>query len=161
MQKVTEAIIDDLVEYYESVPETLVNKTSQYMDEYPTLLAYLEQESNHVLTDEERDLQWYIVVVCISAVLEAELEIREFTVEGLSNAEEYNWELLQSIDARSWRARLTPFFDSFPEEDLLAFVEDMIEEDEDSPITPIGREVIFVTAMSVLDCIFDHSVPEP
>jgi len=160
MQKVTEAIIDDLVEYYESVPETLVNKTSQYMDEYPTLLAYLEQESNHVLTDEERDLQWYIVVVCISAVLEAELEIREFTVEGLSNAEEHNWELLESAGAGTWRDRLTPFFESFAEEDLLAFVEDMVQEDEDSPITAIGREVIFVTAISVLDCIFDQSIAE-
>jgi len=156
MTKISESTIDDLVEYYESFPETLINKTADYMDDYPTLLAYLDQESNEVLLDEERDLHWYIVVVCLSAILEEGVDIRPFTVEGLSAAEEANWQLLQNAGAGSWRDRLTPFFESLDQEDLLAFVEDLLEDDEDSPITAIGREVIFISTKSILDCIFSN-----
>lgn len=154
MVTVPESIIDDLVEYYESFPETLVNKTATYMEEYPTLLAYLEQESNEVLLEEERDLQWYIIIVCLSAILEAEIHVPAFTVDNLSVAEEKNWEILQSAGGGTWRERLSPFFETFFEEDLLAFVEDMVQEEEDSPITAIGKEVIFISCKSVLDCIF-------
>lgn len=151
---VSEAVIDDMVEYYESFPETLVNKTSTFMDQYPTLLAYLEQESNDVLLEEERDLQWYIIVVCLSAIADQDIEIPEFTVEGLTTAEEKNWDTLQQTGSGDWRERLTPFFKEYPEEDLLAFVEDMVQEDEDGPLTTIGREVIFVTAKTVIDTVF-------
>ncbi len=157
MTIVTENTIDDLVEYYESFPETLVNKTANFMDEYPTLLAYLEQESNEVLLDEERDLQWYMIVVCISAVLESDIDVPPFTVVGLSTAEEKNWEALQQGGTGTWRERLDTFFDSYEQEDLLAFIEDMVQDDEESPITTIGREVLFVTAKSVLDSIFSDT----
>lgn len=154
---IPESTIDDLVEYYEAFPETLITKTADYMDEFPTLLAYLDQESNEVLLDEERDLHWYIVVVCLSASLEEGVEIRPFTVEGLSAAEETNWELLQEAGPGSWRDRLDPFFASLDQEDLLAFVEDLLQEDEESPLTTIGREVIFISVKSILDCIFAES----
>jgi len=151
---VPETTIDDIVEYYESFPETLVKKTSSLLEEYPTLLAYLDQESNTVLLEEEKDLQWYIIMVCLSSILDAEVHVPAFTVDLLTSAEEQNWDTLQSTSGGSWKDRLDPFFDGYPQEDLLAFIEDMVQEDEESPVTAIGREVIFISAKSVVDCVF-------
>ena len=41
----------------------------------------------------------------------------------------------------------------FSRQDLLAFVEDTLELDDSSPITPVGREVIFIAAKSVIDTL--------
>jgi len=99
---VPETTIDDIVEYYESFPETLVKKTSSLLEEYPTLLAYLDQESNTVLLEEEKDLQWYIIMVCLSSILDAEVHVPAFTVDLLTSAEEQNWDTLQSTSGGSY-----------------------------------------------------------
>lgn len=156
MKLVSEQIIDDLVDYYDSIPEMIVKKTVEYMAEYPVLLGFLEQESNHVLLDEEKDLQWYILIVCMSAIMECDIQIPEFSVEALTAAEENNWDILQQAGAGTWKDRLDPFFDDFPQEDLLAFVEDMVQDDEESPLTQIGKEVIFISVKSILDTVFEH-----
>jgi len=150
---ITETIIEEIIGTYEANTDLLVQHTSQFMEEHPTLLAYLEQESNTVLLDEEKDLQWYILVVCISAIERAGIELPTLEVEALEYAEEQNWEVLDGAGGGKWRERVTPFFEDYEQEDLLAFVEDMVELDEDSPITAVGREVIFITVKSALDCM--------
>ena len=47
------------------------------------------------------------------------------------------------------------FFQDYPQEDLLAFVEDSLIDDEenDTPISNIGRNVIFVSMKSFIDCL--------
>lgn len=150
---ISEEIIEEIVATYEVDTDLLVKHTSEYMEEHPTLLAYLEQESNTVLLDEEKDLQWYILVVCISAIERAGIELPTIEVEALEHAEEENWDRLEQAGGGKWRDRITPFFENYEQEDLLAFVEDMVEVDEDSPVTAVGREVIFITIKSALDCI--------
>jgi len=154
MDIVTENTIEEIIDYFETFPDKQVAKTSTIMEEYPALLAYLEQESNAVLLEEEKDLQWYIIVVCISSMLDQEIHVPAFTEELLTSAEEQNWEVLEATKSKDWREKLTPFFTDYKQEDLLAFVEDILQEDEDTELTPIGREVIFITAKSVIDAVF-------
>ena len=45
------------------------------------------------------------------------------------------------------------FFEDYAQEDMLAFVEDNLVEDEDSTITKEGREPIFVALKSVIDVL--------
>jgi len=152
MTFIKEEIIDGVVARFEEKAEDLVTRTSEIMESHPTLLAYLDQESNDVLLEEERDLQWYIAVVSLTAIENSGESLPEFDVEDLSHAEESNWELLQESGSGSWRDRLDPFFNEYEQEDLLAFLEDMVQEDEDSPVTNVGREVIFVTVKAIIDC---------
>ncbi|MEO0876376.1 MAG: hypothetical protein AAFY48_17390, partial [Bacteroidota bacterium] len=46
------------------------------------------------------------------------------------------------------------FFKQHPaEEELLALVEDAILDDDESPVTNEGREPIFVSLKSIIDCL--------
>jgi hypothetical protein len=47
------------------------------------------------------------------------------------------------------------FFDGYPQEDLLAFLEDSLQQDEENPVTGVGAELIAVTAKSIIDVLHD------
>ena len=50
-----------------------------------------------------------------------------------------------------WRRRLDAFFKNYSEEDLLAFVEDILVEDEDQELTTVGKEIILICSKSLID----------
>ena len=82
--------------------------------------------------------------------LPSDFSINEKT---LGEAEERNWTLLQSSKSNNFQERLNPFFENYPQEDLLAFVEDALaDEEDDGLLTREGREPIFITLKSILDC---------
>jgi hypothetical protein len=75
---------------------------------------------------------------------------------ALEAAEEANWESLESVTAKRFRDRMTPFFEGYDQEDLLAFVEDSLTEDEEDTenvVTKEGREPMFVALKSVIDAL--------
>ena len=83
--------------------------------------------------------------------------LSELTMSGsvdLANNEEANWELLHEQPKGTFRDKITPFFENNEQEDLLAFVEDTLEQEEDSPVTTVGRDVIFISSKTVIDSIF-------
>ena len=45
------------------------------------------------------------------------------------------------------------FFENYQQEDLLAFVEDSLIDDEDEIVTKVGREPMFVALKSIIDCL--------
>ncbi|MFK8104727.1 MAG: hypothetical protein AB8G15_19570, partial [Saprospiraceae bacterium] len=74
----------------------------------------------------------------------------------LEEKEEDNWEKLENVPAGSFRDRLDVFFKDYPQEDLLAFAEDaLVEEEEDSDInlTKEGKELMFVALKTIIDCL--------
>ena len=73
--------------------------------------------------------------------------------KALENAEEQNWERLDGVTAKRFRDRMDIFFENYSQEDLLAFVEDNLVEDEDSVVTKEGREPMFVALKSVIDVL--------
>jgi len=150
---VSEQIIEKVIANFAEDEQLYINALSDIMEDQPALLAFLSQESNDVLTENEKDILWYITLIIISSALENEYEFGELPDHSLSQKEETNWEILQEQAKGTFRDRITPFFEEFSEEDLLAFVEDSLEVDDDSPITAVGREVIFISAKSIIDSI--------
>lgn len=75
------------------------------------------------------------------------------TEEKLGEAEEKNWELMNEVTAKRFRDRLDRFFEQYPQEDLLAFIEDALADDEDgeSIVSPESREPIFIALKSMID----------
>ena len=57
------------------------------------------------------------------------------------------------MTAKRFRDRMDIFFENYSQEDLLAFVEDNLVEDEDSLVTKEGREPMFVALKSVIDIL--------
>ena len=62
--------------------------------------------------------------------------------EEIEEIEEQNWTLLNETKAKGFREKLDAFFEDYPQEDLLAFVEDALVEDEDDFLTKEGKELI-------------------
>jgi hypothetical protein len=152
---VTEATIEEVLESYVNDREEYEKSLSDLMDQQPPLLAFLAQESNDVLTEEEKDVLWYIILIIITSSRRFGISVGELSDSDLGNNEESNWEILQQQPKGSFREKITHFFEDYEQEDLLAFVEDTLELEDDSPVTSVGRDVIFISAKTVIDSIFN------
>ena len=154
MQMIPESIIDELVLELEENPATLQEGFQIFDEEQPALLAYLLSESFEILTKDERDLMLYMAVVIFLAFKRSGNSIPTINEEAIGQTEERNWELMISSKASKFRDRLTPFFENYPQEDLLAFVEDALTIDEEEElVTKEGREPIFVGLRSIIDVL--------
>jgi len=150
---VPESIIEQIIDHYENDEEAYVKALAEIMETQPALLAFLNQESIDILLEDEKDILWYIVLVVYHSILKSEEEIAEISDETLGKKEESNWTLFQEQPRGTFREKITVFFDNYHQEDLLAFVEDTLELDDESPMTSVGREVIFISAKSIIDTL--------
>ena len=150
---ISESIIEEVIDHYENKEETYINALAEIMDSQPALLGFLKQESTDILLEEEKDILWYIILVIYSSIEKSEIELATISDVKLSENEEKNWTLFQEQPRGSFREKVTVFFEDYHQEDLLAFVEDTLELDDSSPMTAVGRDVIFILAKSVIDTL--------
>lgn len=150
---VPETTIEVIIGHYENEEEAYIDALAEIMEDQPALLAFLNQESVDILLEEEKDILWYIILVIYNSTEKSQEEMVEVSDVRLSENEENNWEVFQVQPRGTFREKVTVFFENYHEEDLLAFVEDTLELDDSSPITPVGREVIFIAAKSVIDTL--------
>ena len=125
-------------------------------EKQPVLLGYVLSEDFELLTNEEREWLLYLVLVVWKATEKVHGKIGPLSKNALETAEEANWERLEPVTAKRFRDRMTPFFDNYDQEDLLAFVEDSLTEDEEDTeavVTKEGREPMFVALKSVIDVL--------
>ena len=158
---IPESIIDEVVNRFESKSEQYDFLIKKFDEEQPQLLAYLCSESFDLLTGEERNYLMYLSLIVWQSVIEAEGQAEELDEETIGLREEANWSRMKNISERKFRDRITPFFEGYPQEDLLAFIEDALvydEENEDIEITKEGREYLFVTLKTVIDSLCSVNV---
>jgi hypothetical protein len=156
MQFISESIIDQVIAEWSDRLETegIEPLLGELGDDQPYVLAYLTSETHDILTEAEREYLLFLGIVLWKSVRKEHPE-KEIAVEPdfLEEAEEEAWTLLQESKERAFHRRITPFFEGYPQEDLLAFVEDTLAADEDSPITQTGREPLFVASKAILDAL--------
>lgn len=150
---ISESIIEQVIDFYENDQEAYVDALATIMETQPALLAFLSQESIDILLEEEKDILWYMVLVVYTSINNSNEEIVEISDDNLEENEEKNWTLFQDQARGTFREKITAFFEDYHQEDLLAFVEDTLEIEDDSPITAVGREVVFITAKSIIDTL--------
>ena len=161
MTLVSENTIDAVVESLETAD--FEAEVAILGDEQPALLAYVMSEEFELLTQDERELMLYIIIVLWRSVerhkgaaldpLPDEESGYKHSINALEDAEERNWERLDTVTLKHFRDRMTVFFDGYGQEDLLAFVEDTLVEDDDTIVSKEGREPMFVALKSVIDII--------
>lgn len=123
-----------------------------FSQKQPIVLAYLFSENLNLLTEEERNILLYLVLVTRKSYLKMNrYEPAPISEDDLENAEDKNWEKLKDNSSKDFRARLDVFFKGTPQEDLLAFFEDVLMDDDEETITKAGREYIFIGAKTVVD----------
>lgn len=155
MEFVSEKIIDEVALSLEDSTGSYEDAVEQLREEQPVILAYLFNEELKIFTQEEKEYMLYLILVIWQAIKTANGDTQPSTsADAFTTVEEKNWEILQAQKKRSFRDKLDVFFDQYPQEDLLAFVEDALVEDEEeeSVVTKEGREAVFIILKTVVDC---------
>lgn len=158
MKVIDSNVIDAVIEELENLSD---EQYEQHMENFasaqPVLVAYLFNEENfHLLTDEEKGFLQYLALIAWTAIVKTVGNVEAVSEEAIGEAEEKNYAVLEQSTAKKFRDRLDPFFDNYPQEDLLAFAEEAVLEDEDDPealVSKEGREPIFVAMKTIIDVL--------
>ncbi|MEM1123964.1 MAG: hypothetical protein AAGJ18_26230, partial [Bacteroidota bacterium] len=140
------ASLSDNEAYYNEIVADMQGKQ-------PILFSYLLSESFKLLTKEESDYLFYLAVVIWKSLDEHVKALPILTSDLIENVEEKNWTIFNESKARGFRDKLDAFFYNYPQEDLLAFVEDALVDDEDSFVTKEGRELLFIGLRTTIDTL--------
>lgn len=155
MEMITEAIIDNVTQSIGEEETDFIDALNILEAEQPVLLPYLFSESFDVLYQEEREYILFLTVVIYHSFKAKFQTIPVVTEEQLGEIEEQNWDRINSVEVKRFRDRLDVFFDQATQEDLLAFAEDALADDEEgeSIISPESREPIFIALKSMIDSL--------
>lgn len=149
---VSEQIIDDVAEEL-GASEAEFQMTLQELEQHQSvLLAYLFSDNFSLFTDKEREFLLFLIIVVYESIKRVNGMPKVIDEEQISQTEEHNWTRLQGVKGKGFHERLDVLFQDTPQEDLLAFAEDALSDIEDGFVTKEGREAIFVTVKSVVDC---------
>lgn len=149
--QITEQIIDDIVIQLEKDSDYQSTIVEQFEKIYEDYLAYLDQDVLPLLNEEERDLLLFILAVIVEANMRTNKEINVFDLDQYFDAEEGMWASYEDNLKMGFRERITPIFEQIKEEDALAFVEDLLidddtvegQEDEANFLSSTGRDIIW------------------
>ncbi|RMF27865.1 MAG: hypothetical protein D6765_06880 [Bacteroidetes bacterium] len=127
-------------------------------DSQPALVELLFSESLEMLTPEERNYLLFLAAVLWQTAQTLRPLRQTLDRSFLEEVEDRNWALLNASAERKFTDRVAVFFENYPEEDLLAFVEDALFPAEDPEreefITREGREPMFVVLKTLIDALF-------
>jgi len=151
MKFVPEAIIDENCTIPEQADIMLLGK------DHPLIMGYLFSETFHFLTEKEKDYFLYLGMVLIKSFKTLHTEFRPLRKEYIEKTEEKNWVLFNESVGGRFRDRITVFFKDYPQEDLLAFVEDSLTPTEDAEnfVSKEGRDLMFVGLKTILDSLIN------
>jgi hypothetical protein len=138
--------ISDSDERYDAALESIESQQAE-------LMAYIFGEDEATFSDEEKDFLLYLLLIIWEAIRLKVSAIAPVTAAALAEAEEATWESMEANVGKKFRERLDEFFEETKQEDLLAFIEDALLDDEESPVSKEGREPMFVTLKAVIDTI--------
>ncbi|HMX38836.1 MAG TPA: hypothetical protein PK971_03640 [Saprospiraceae bacterium] len=157
MKFVSEKIIDRIIEELEDASdEQYEARMAAFAEAQPVAMAWLFSEQFDLLTEDEKGYLQYLCLIAWSAAERVGGPLEPVSEEQIGMAEERNYEILENSPGKRFRDRLDPFFEGTDQEDLLAFAEDAVCEDEDDPealVTKDGREPIFVAVKTLVDVL--------
>lgn len=119
-----------------------------FVSEEKAFTGYLLGDDFHLLTETEKETMLFIHLVIYRSI-NAEGKAKEFDSEKFQATEDNNWEQFNA-KGKSWKEKMDAIFDTYPEEELLAFTEDMLN---DESISDLAKELIFITAKSYIDVV--------
>ncbi|MEO0732274.1 MAG: hypothetical protein AAFZ52_05540 [Bacteroidota bacterium] len=150
---IQEATIERVLDRLESGTDDFALEMQDFAHAQPELMTYLTDEDNEAFTEAERELLLFGALVIYQSVTDERTEPQGIAGTAIGKAEEANYTLMGQTKG-SFRDRVTPFFAQSPEEELLAFIEDLlVAEAEDDSITKEAREPLFITLKTLVDVL--------
>jgi hypothetical protein len=152
--KINESDIEAIFDKMESKSEMDEKLLSAFANEQPHITTWLLGEDYKVLTEDEQDYLFFLVMVIYEACKSKLGVIKEIEGDMIRETEESMWTLIDGSEGKTFKDRISVFFERSEEEDLLAFAEDSLSDEDGQPddmITKIGREPMFVALATVIE----------
>jgi hypothetical protein len=159
---ISESTIESVIARFENGETDYDNAAREFAGRQPSLLSFLLSGQEGALSEEEREFLLYLATVIWKSVELGNPDLPTLDSESISAAEEANWAILEGSKKRNFREQLDVFFENYPEEDLLAFVEDALtidEEDLDDEtfhLTREGVEPLFISLKTMIDVLTEE-----
>ena len=152
---IQEATIYRTLDRLERGTEDYEIEIRDFAESQPELMDYLTNEDTEAFTEAERDLLLFAALVIYQSVDDERAGVPEASGTQISEAEEHNYEIFNRMKGQPFRDRLTPFFEESGEEELLAFVEDLLlaDAEEEDAVSGEAREPFFATLKTVIDVL--------
>jgi hypothetical protein len=152
MDFISEKYIEEVIELFDSEPNYL-QTLNEIQNLYPDLLFFIDQENHTLLTKDELTILEYLTLVIYQSVKIQLKKIPIIKANDIELNEEKNWDTFNTATSKNFSKILDTFFDGYKQEDLLALIEDSIQQDDENPISAVGREIIFVACKSIIDAL--------
>jgi len=150
---ISEATIESISEKINESRNSIDQAISDMQAKQPVLFSYYFSDGLKLLTSEEREYLLYLGLIIWQTISASIPDLPLVSAEIIESAEEENWQVLNDSNAKKFREKLDIFFKSYPQEDLLAFVEDAMVDDEDTFVTKEGRELLFISLKTSIDVL--------
>ncbi len=148
-----EATIDRVIQELESEADTYEQQMEALATAQPHLLAFVTHDDNDAFTEEEQRLLLFATLVIYRSTAAEDSPPPPVPAAKIEQGEEANYAIMQAAKG-NFRTKLDPFFAITREEDLLAFIEDLISgETEEDTITKEAREPLFIALKTVVDVL--------
>ncbi|MEM6771933.1 MAG: hypothetical protein AAF597_15230 [Bacteroidota bacterium] len=150
---IQESTIERVLTRLESGEDDFALEIQDFAHEQPALMTYLTDEENDIFTEAEREVLLFGAIVIFQAVTDERVAPESVNSTAIGQAEEANYALVGDGKGK-FRERITPLFEQSPEEELLAFAEDLLMGgEEDDQISNEAREPLFITLKTVVDVL--------
>lgn len=149
---VHEETINQWIEKYED-PNIFAQDFEKMVTEQLDLIAYINQDNLSLLTQEELTLLEYLTLIIYQSSKTTLGKNPLILGQKIEENEENNWDIWNNLTTKSLKFAFDKYFESYPQEDLLALVEDSLQQDEENIVTNVGCEIIAVACKSIIDTI--------
>jgi len=144
--------IEAIMERLQANPDLFSTLLDGLEKDQPAIINWLFSESFDILNQEEKQYFLFLSLVIIVAISEEMVIEHTIAPKVIEEQEESNWTTFSSQSAKAFREKINVFFDGYPQEDLLAFIEDALElEHDDQIVTTIGRPPMFMALKTLVD----------
>ena len=149
MKFISEEIIDKNIESIKDEnPDGFIKHLSE---DQPAFIQFIATENFKLLTDEEFDTLIFLLSVIWKSATDLQ-PLEEIDAQTVDENDEKNWAVVNELGNKNFGKVLDHYFENYPQEDLLAFVEDSLA-GEESHISQVGKELLFITSKTFIDCL--------
>lgn len=152
MKFVSEDIIDKVASGFD-LDQYKPEEEKIFLEKQQAIAAYLISNGFSLLTNAEQDYLAFLTLIIYKSVVAVNPDIAIVSEKELGDTEEENWSILNDSTERRFHKRIDSFFEDYDQEDLLAFVEDALGDDEDGIVTREGKELLFIALKTLIDCL--------
>ena len=145
MNFVSEQVIEEAMAAFELSEKTEKTVKKTFQENQQMLYTYLFSDSFSFLKDGEKEIFLYLALLVYKSFNTVNPDLEAIAEATIGQYEERNWEKWNEAKGKTVTDKLDTFFLNYPQEDLLALIEDSLidEEEEDNyfNFTKEGKEI--------------------